>query len=88
MFETALAPLHARACALWARATGGPAESEATRLCVFALLAQIVYFRIARAPVLMRMGWSGIGPTEAAAIEAVILANLDAALDAARRSAS
>lgn len=87
MFETTLAPLHARACALWARATGGQAESVATRLSVFAMLAQIVYFRIARAPVLMRMGWSEIGRPEAAAIETIILANLEASLDAARRSA-
>ena len=54
---------------------------------MFAMLAQIVYFRIARAPVLMRMGWSGIGPSEAAAIETVILTNLEAALDAAGKGA-
>lgn len=87
MFETTLAPLHARACVLWALASGGEAESVATRLSVFAMLAQIVYFRIARAPVLLRMGWSEIGAGEAAAIESVILANLDAALDAAGREA-
>ena len=84
IFETALAPLHTRACALWALATGGGAESVATRLSVFAMLAQIVYFRIARAPVLMRLGWSEIGPAEAAAIESVVIANLEASLDAAR----
>jgi AcrR family transcriptional regulator len=88
LFETALQPLHARACRLWARATGTEAESVEARLSVFAMLAQIVYFRIARAPVLMRMGWSEIGPNEAAAIESVILTHLQAALDAARRGAS
>lgn len=88
LFETALAPLHARACRLWARATGVEAESVEARLSVFAMLAQIVYFRIARAPVLMRMGWSEIGPGEAASIESVVLANLEAAIDAARRRAS
>ena len=87
LFETALQPLHARACRLWARATGAEAESVEARLSVFAMLAQIVYFRIARAPVLMRMGWSGIGPNEAAAIETVILTNLEAALDAAEKGA-
>lgn len=84
IFETALAPLHAHACALWALAAGGEAESVATRLSVFTMLAQIVYFRIARAPVLMRMGWREIGAEEAAAIESVVIVNLDAALDARR----
>jgi AcrR family transcriptional regulator len=88
MFQTSLAPLHARACALWALATGGEAESVATRLSVFAMLAEIVYFRIARAPVLLRMGWSEIGPAEAAAIESVVLGNLEAAIEAARSAAS
>lgn len=85
VYETAFAPLHASACRLWATATGADPESEDTRLCVFALVAQPIYFRIARAPVLMRLGWSEIGPAEAAKIETVILANLDAAL-AARRA--
>ena len=87
VFETGFAPLHARVCRLWALATEAEPESEATRLSVFALIAQIVYFRIARAPVLLRMGWSEIGPTQAAAIEAIVIANLEAALDAAGRRA-
>jgi TetR/AcrR family transcriptional regulator, regulator of cefoperazone and chloramphenicol sensitivity len=61
---------------------------DEARLNVFALVAQIVYFRIARAPVLMRMGWSEIGQSEAAAIESVVLCNLEAAIEAARRRAS
>ncbi len=88
MFETGLAPLHARACRLWARATGAQAESVDTRLSVFAVLGQIVYFRIARTPVLLRMGWSEIGPSEAQSIENVVLANLEAAIKAARKRAS
>ena len=83
VFEAGFAPLHARVCRLWALATGAEPESEATRLSVFALIAQIVYFRIARAPVLLRMGWSEIGPSQAAAIESIVVANLEAALDAA-----
>ena len=87
VFETAFAPLHKRACEIWARATGQDPASEQTRLQVFAMLAQVVYFRIARAPVLMRMDWAEIGPREASAIESVVVGNLEAALDAARRSA-
>jgi AcrR family transcriptional regulator len=85
VYDAAFAPLHARACSLWALATGADAESEATRLSVFAMVGQAVYFRIARAPVLLRMGWSDIGAKEAAALESIILGNLEAALDAARR---
>jgi TetR/AcrR family transcriptional regulator, regulator of cefoperazone and chloramphenicol sensitivity len=80
LFEGAMAPMHARACALWARATGAPAESEATRLAVFALIAEIVYFRLARPVVIRRMGWRDIGPAEQAAIKRLVVGNLDAAL--------
>jgi len=85
IYETAFAPLHRRACRLWARASGGDPESADTRLAVFAIIGQALYFRIARVAVLKRMDWPEIGPTEAAQIEAVILGNLEAALDAARR---
>jgi AcrR family transcriptional regulator len=82
----ALAPLHGRACAIWSRATGAPAESEATRLALFALIGQVIYFRLARPVVLRRMNWRDIGPAEAAAIKRLIVANLDASLEAARRT--
>ncbi len=87
VYETAFAPLHARACALWAAATGAPAESVDARLSVFTMIAQVVYFRIARPAILLRMGWDDIGPAEAAAIETVVLANLEAAVAAARNRA-
>ena len=86
VYAGVLGPLHRAACALWARATGAAPESEATRLAVFAMIAQIVYFRLARPAVLRRMDWSAIGPTEASALKRVVLANLDAALELARRT--
>ena len=88
VFETAFAPLHRRGCEIWARATGAGPESEDTRLSVFTMIAQVIYFRIARAPVLLRMDWREIGPREAAKIEAIVIANLEAAIEAARRRAS
>ncbi len=79
-------PIHARACAFWARAAGADAESEATRLSVFAAIGQIVYFRIARPAVLRRMGWAEIGPAEGNAIKRLVASNLAAGLaDAGRR---
>jgi AcrR family transcriptional regulator len=77
-------PIHRRLCGLWEQATGMPAESEQTRLAVFTLIGQVVYFRIAREAVLRRMGWETIGPEQAGAITAAAIRNLDAMLDANR----
>jgi hypothetical protein len=62
-------------------ATGEDAESESTRIAVFTMIGQVIYFRIARAPVMRRLGWSEIGTQEASAIAAVAKANLAAILD-------
>lgn len=80
MFE----PVHRRLCRLWATATGAEAESEHTKIMVFTMIGQVVYFRIARFAVLKRMGWAEIGPDEAAAIIAAAKENLTAMLAAAR----
>jgi AcrR family transcriptional regulator len=82
IYEGVFEPTHRRLCEIWAEATGGEAESEHTKLMVFTLIGQVIYFRIARAPVLRRMGWSDIGPKEAAAITAVVDDNLAATLAA------
>ncbi len=41
-------PTHRRLCQVWEQATGEAAESEATRLTVFTLIGQVIYFRIGR----------------------------------------
>jgi AcrR family transcriptional regulator len=71
-------PVHRRLCAIWAAATGEEAEAEQTRLRVFAIIGQVVYFRIGREAVLRRMGWTAIGPAEAANIAGVITENVHA----------
>jgi AcrR family transcriptional regulator len=71
-------PVHRRLCAIWAAATGEAAEAEETRLRVFAIIGQVVYFRIGREAVLRRMGWSAIGPAEAARIAGVVSENVHA----------
>lgn len=73
-------PVHGRLCAVWAAATGEDPDSERTRLTLFTIIGQAVYFRIARAAVLRRMGWSDIGPVEAAKIAAVTRDNIAAIL--------
>lgn len=75
-------PTHKRLCAIWEVATGEPAESEDTRLIIFTLLGQVVYFRIGREAVKRRMGWATMGEDEAAAVAAIVRQNLMAILAA------
>jgi AcrR family transcriptional regulator len=75
-------PTHRRLCQIWEQATGEPAESEATRLIVFTLIGQVIYFRIGREAVMRRMGWREIGNEEAAKVVAVATGNLRAMLAA------
>lgn len=82
LYSGVFEPLHRRMCALWEQATGEPAESERTRITIFTLIGQVVYFRIARDAVLRRMGWDSIGPEEAKAISGVAIENIEAALRA------
>jgi len=82
IYDGVFEPTHRRLCLLWERATGEPAESEATRLTVFTLIGQVVYFRIGREAVMRRMGWNEIGSAEAAKVAMVAAANLDAILSA------
>ncbi|TIL50612.1 MAG: DUF1956 domain-containing protein, partial [Mesorhizobium sp.] len=48
IYDGVFEPTHRRLCLIWEQATGEPAESEATRLTVFTLIGQVVYFRIGR----------------------------------------
>lgn len=81
-------PTHRRLCMIWQQATGEPAESEATKLTVFTLIGQVIYFRIGREAVMRRMGWSGIGDAEAAKVVAAVAGNLTAILDARKEGKS
>jgi len=78
-------PLHKSACALWARATGQDAEAETTRLAVFSVIGQVVYFRIGQPLVCKRMGWDAVGAAQVAAIETVIRGNLRAMISDASK---
>jgi len=80
IYEGVFEPTHRRLCRIWAAATGEEAESEHTKIAVFTMIGQIVYFRIGRAAVLRRMGWNDIGTPEASAIAAVAGDNLAAIL--------
>jgi hypothetical protein len=84
IYDAMIRPVHPALCRLWSVATGADADSVETRLTVFSLIGQTLYFRIARPVVGKRMGWGGTGPDEADAIAAVLVANLRAMARAAR----
>jgi AcrR family transcriptional regulator len=86
IYDGVFEPTHRRLCQLWEQATGEPAESEATRLTVFTLIGQVIYFRIGREAVMRRMGWHDIGAAEAAKVVAATSGNLKAIL-ASRKGA-
>lgn len=88
IYAGVIEPTHRRLCAIWAAATGEDAESEATKLSVFTMVGQVVYFRIGREAVMRRLGWPTIGPVEAGKISTVARGNLDAMLAARRGSKS
>jgi AcrR family transcriptional regulator len=86
LYNGVFEPVHKRLCQLWAEATGQPAESERTRIAVFAMIGQVVYFRIGREAVVRRMGWETIGPAEAAKVVAVFAENVRAVLKVHRET--
>ena len=77
-------PVHRRFCEVWAAATGEDAESDATKIRVFTLIGQVVYFRIGREAVRRRMGWDRVGEAETAQVVEAAQANLAAILAASR----
>ncbi|WP_214475321.1 CerR family C-terminal domain-containing protein [Mesorhizobium sp. dw_380] len=85
IYDGVFEPTHRRLCQIWEQATGEPAESERTRLTMFTLIGQVIYFRIGREAVMRRMGWHDIGAAEAAKIAAVATDNLSAILAARKR---
>jgi len=88
IYEGVFEPTHRRICLIWEQATGEPAESESTRLTVFTLIGQVIYFRIGREAVMRRMGWQAIGNVEAGKIAAVVAGNLGAILAARKEGGS
>jgi len=86
IYDGVFEPVHRRLCGIWAEASGEDAESERTRITIFTLIGQVVYFRIAQAAVMRRMGWDQVGPAEAADIIAVVRSNIDAILSARKEA--
>jgi TetR/AcrR family transcriptional regulator, regulator of cefoperazone and chloramphenicol sensitivity len=80
IYDGVFAPVHERLCAIWAQASGDDPAGDRTKITIFTLIGQVVYFRIANAAVMRRMGWDRMGPAEAMAVVSVIKSNVDAVL--------
>ncbi len=76
IYATMVEPRHRAMCQLWATATGRDAEDPEIKLAVFALIGQVLYFRVASSFVRRRLDWATVGPEETARITRVILASL------------
>ena len=83
IYGQVIEPVHKRLCRVWADATGMGYDDPRTLLSVFAVIGQVVYFRLAREIVLKRMGWSELGDSEAGEIAAVLERNLAAIVERA-----
>jgi AcrR family transcriptional regulator len=86
IYDGVFEPVHRSLCRIWAEASGEDAESERTRITIFTLIGQVVYFRIAQAAVMRRMDWDKVGPAEATDIIAVVRSNIDAILSARKET--
>lgn len=84
IYEELIEPLHRHVCHLWGAATGADPDSEDTRVAVFTLIGQALYFRIGRAVVSRRLGWHEIGAAEGQVVTARIIANLRSMVAAER----
>ncbi|WP_417723556.1 CerR family C-terminal domain-containing protein [Salipiger sp.] len=79
-----IGPKHRELCALWATATGRDADSEEVALAVFAMVGQVIYFRVGQPIVLRRLGWETIDPVRAERIADILSDHLRAAIDRSR----
>jgi len=84
IYREMMFPFHSALCRLWGVATHQNSDSPATRLAVFAVIGQVIYFRLGQPVICRRMGWKAVGPKEADQIIAVITGNLRALVLAAK----
>jgi TetR/AcrR family transcriptional regulator, regulator of cefoperazone and chloramphenicol sensitivity len=80
IYAAMVEPVHTSLCAIWQAATGESAEAEATKLTVFAIMGQLIYFRIGAPAVSRRLGRSNYSGADIETIIAVIERNLAARL--------
>lgn len=78
LYGRIMGPVHAACAALVGRLLDEPSEAPETLIRTFALLGQILIFRVARAAVLRRLGWKRVHEEELRQLRAVIRQHVDA----------
>lgn len=86
LFTALICPAHSHFCRLWSIATGEDAEANSTKLFIFSVIGQILYFRIAAPIIRLRLGWAEIGADETAQILATLDANFRTLIARTRRT--
>ncbi|WP_165784440.1 CerR family C-terminal domain-containing protein [Zhengella mangrovi] len=84
LLKRIIGPIHGNLCRIFAAAAGTDPDSADTKLAVFALAGQLLYFRIGQPIVLARMGWDAMGDPEIRELSRTMKINL-AAMIAARK---
>ncbi|WP_410013887.1 transcriptional regulator CecR [Sodalis sp. C49] len=75
--QQAIAPMHQRITRLVAGFTGCDPLSVATIVHTHALLGEVLAFRLARETILLRTGWSDLGPAQVTQINQVLTQHID-----------
>ncbi|MCG6884830.1 MAG: CerR family C-terminal domain-containing protein [Silicimonas sp.] len=76
VYRSFVEPRHKALCGLWAMATGRSPDDAEVKLAVFALVGQVLYFRIASPFVIRRLSWGEIGQDETRQIADLVIDNL------------
>lgn len=85
LFSDFIEPRHRRLSTLWALAAGREPEEPEVKLAAFAMVGQILYFRIALPFVARRMDWAEAGEAEAMQIAETVAANVRADIERLRQ---
>ncbi len=81
IYQRFIEPRHQLLCMLWSKATGRDPQDIDVKLAVFALVGQVLYFRIAAPFVLRRMSWTTLGPDEKQRIADLVIENLHSTIE-------
>lgn len=85
VYSKFIEPRHKALCGLWAIATGRDSEDAEVKLSIFAVVGQVIYFRIATPFILRRLSWNRVGPDETRQIAALVVENLRNTIERQRK---
>nr|WP_272212130.1 CerR family C-terminal domain-containing protein [Marinicella sp. W31]MDC2878035.1 CerR family C-terminal domain-containing protein [Marinicella sp. W31] len=75
-------PIHRHLCQLLGRAAGRDPDAEETKILIFTIMGQSMYFRTSPQAVKNGMGWDSFGGGECAKVGAALSLSINALIDA------